>query len=233
VAVNGREERSPRRSIRPGHDHIAIDGQPLDDESTRRVLAFHKPAGLVTARTDPGGRATIYESLRDVDGWVFPVGRLDRDTTGLLILTNDTLLGQHLTDPENHVPRTYHVRVRGLPDEQSLRALREGVDLGKGESTRPAQVRVLGSVRARRTPTEGDGGGTWIEIVLTEGRKRQVRRMCALLGHDVLELVRVGIGGLSLGDLAPGEWRALTPEDEQALVGRPRTSSPADTPPDV
>lgn len=218
VAVNGRPEPSSRRPIRPGHDRISIDGRPLDTDGPRRVLAFHKPAGLVTTRVDPGGRATVYDSLQGVDGWVFPVGRLDRDTAGLLILTNDTFLGHRLTDPAHHACRTYHVRVRGLPDEEALRALGEGVDLGGGETTRTASVRVLGSVRAGPTSSEGEAGGTWLELVLAEGKKRQVRRMCAGLGHDVLELVRVGIGGLTLGDLAPGEWRALTPADERKLI---------------
>jgi 23S rRNA pseudouridine2457 synthase len=165
---------------------------------------------------------------------VFPVGRLDRDTSGLLIFTNDTLLSRRLTDPENHVARTYHTRVRGQPDAETLRALREGVDLGTGALTRPALVELLGSPRAttRTDPSasaarETQEGGTWLEIVLTEGKKRQVRRMLAHLGHDVLILVRVRIGRLGLGDLAPGEWRALGPDEEEALVSSPRTSAGA------
>ena len=218
MAVNGRDERSPRRPVCPGRDRISIDGRALNDPR-RRVLAFHKPAGLVTTRVDPGGRATVYQCLDEVDSWVFPVGRLDRDTAGLLIFTNDTLLGRRLTDPAHHVPRTYHARLRGLPDREALRALGQGVDLGRGETTRPADVRVLGSVRAEPTLAEGDRGGTWLEIVLTEGRNRQVRWMCARLGHDVLDLVRVGIGALTLGGLPVGEWRELTPADEERLVG--------------
>ena len=230
VGVNGREERSPRRPILPGRDRISVDGRRLDDEIARLVLAFHKPVGLVTTRVDPGGRPTVYESLRGVDRWVFPVGRLDRDTAGLLILTNDTLFGRRLTDPENHVPRTYHARVRGHPDEQTLQALREGMDLGAGDHTRPAVVRALGTPRGGPPVPRADGGSTWLEIVLTEGRKRQVRRMCARVGHDVLELVRVQIGALSLGDLAPGEWRALTSVEERALVSSPRPSALAAPP---
>jgi len=227
VGVNGREERSPRRPILPGRDRIQVDGRRLEEEIARLVLAFHKPVGLVTTRVDPGGRPTIYESLGGVDRWVFPVGRLDRDTAGLLILTNDTLFGCRLTDPRNHVPRTYHARVRGHPDEETLQALREGVDLGQGVHARPAAVRALGTPRAGPPLPRTDAGGAWLEIVLTEGKKRQVRRMCARLGHDVLELVRVRIGALGLGDLAPGEWRALTPEEERALVSSPRTSARA------
>jgi 23S rRNA pseudouridine2605 synthase len=222
--VNGQVERSARRPVDATRDRILVDGRPVGGDATRLVLAFHKPVGLVTTRVDPGGRATVYDALRDLDRWVFPVGRLDRDTSGLLVLTNDTRLAWHLTDPESHVARTYHARVRGHPDAETLNALREGMDLGGGALTRPARVRLLGSPRVGR----GTGGGsTWLEIVLTEGMKRQVRRMLANLGHDVLSLVRVRIGRLGLGDLAPGEWRAVGPEEEGALLSSPRTSAGA------
>ncbi len=241
VRVNGQEERSPRRPIDPGRDRILVDDLRVGDEVERLVLALHKPVGLVTTRVDPAGRSTVYEPLRGVDRWVFPVGRLDRDTSGLLIFTNDVRLGRQLTDPRNHVPRTYHARVRDHPDAETLCALREGIDLGDGELTRPALVRALGSPRSEVRPVAAPAGdrplggaldsgtprGSWLEIVLTEGKKRQVRRMCARVGHDVLELVRVRIGLLELGDLAPGEWRALGPEEEAALVGRSRSSAHA------
>jgi pseudouridine synthase len=188
-----------------------VDGLRVGPDQERVVLALHKPVGLVTTRVDPGGRPTVYEALRGFDRWVFPVGRLDRDTSGLLIFTNDTALGRRLTDPEQHVPRTYHALVRGHPDAAALRTLREGVDLGRGVVTRPAGVRAL-------DPPGPDAEGTWLEIVLTEGRKRQIRRMCASLGHDVLELVRVRIGALDLGDLALGQWRILSPADIEPLA---------------
>jgi 23S rRNA pseudouridine2605 synthase len=135
-----------------------------------------------------------------VGRWVFPVGRLDRDTSGLLVFTNDHRLGERLTAPQAHVPKTYHARVAGIPDATALRILREGTPIGRGETTAPAKVRVLGAAR---------GGSAWLEIVLTEGKNRQVRRMGRAVGHDVLELVRVAIGGLALGDLRSGEWRRL------------------------
>lgn len=208
--MNDQVELSPRRAIQPGRDQLAIDGHRLDDALSRLVLACHKPAGLVTTRVEPGGRPTIYDVLGDVPGWVFPVGRLDRETSGLLVLTNDTRLGHRLTDPTHHVSRTYHARVRGQPDTTTLDALAQGVDLGDGRPTRAAMVRSLGTPQA--------GASTWIEIILTEGRNRQVRRMCARVGHDVIDLVRVAIGGLELGDLAPGEWRPLGPEEERSLL---------------
>jgi pseudouridine synthase len=132
------------------------------------------------------------------------VGRLDRDTSGLLILTHDHRLGHRLTDPEHSVPKTYHARVTGIPEEPALAALRAGVVLPDGTATRSSRVRLLGT---------GRDGTSWLEIVLTEGKNRQVRRMCAAVGHDVRELVRVRIGGLALDDLAPGAWRRLDEEE--------------------
>jgi 23S rRNA pseudouridine2605 synthase len=219
VAVGGQVVRAPARRIDPRRDVITVDGVRAGDETERMAVALHKPAGYITTRTDPGGRLTVYELLRGLDRWVFPVGRLDKDTSGLLVLTNDHRLGHRLTDPGHHVPKTYHVRVRGVPAAEALRALAEGVPIGDGTAgrgavtSRPAEVRALGS---------GRDGGCWLEIVLTEGKNRQVRRMCASVGHEVLELVRVAIGALVLGDLAPGEWRTLDAADLAALEADPR-----------
>jgi 23S rRNA pseudouridine2605 synthase len=212
VTVNGATVDAPARRIDPRRDVITVDGAPVGDETERIAIALHKPAGYITSRTDPAGRLTVYHLLGDLAEWVFPVGRLDRDTSGLLILTNDHRLGHRLTDPGHHVPKTYHARVRGVPDAEALRALREGVPLGDGTASRPAAVRALGTGR----------DGCWLEIVLTEGKNRQVRRMCAAIGHDVNDLVRVAIGALALGGLAPGEWRALDARDRAALERHPR-----------
>jgi 23S rRNA pseudouridine2605 synthase len=202
VAVNGQIARWPQRRINPRRDRVSVDGSRVGDDAERIVLALHKPVGFITSRGDPGGRATIYDLLDGLERWVFPVGRLDRDTSGLLILTNDHRLGQLLSDPEHGVAKTYHARVEGVPDAAALQALREGVPLPGGARSRPAGVRVLGASRA----------GTWLEIVLREGKNRQVRRMCAAVGHDVRDLARVAIGGLALGGLAAGEWRRLEKE---------------------
>lgn len=209
VRVGGRVERRPARRIDPRHDRVSVDGRRVGDLHETLVIALHKPVGYITSRTDPGGRPTVYDLIGDVARWVFPVGRLDRDSAGLLILTNDHRLGQRLTDPVHHLPRTYHVRVRGVPDGETLRALREGVPLQDG-LTRPARLRALGTAR----------GTSWLELVLTEGKNRQVRRMCAALGHEVLDLVRVAIGRLGLEPLAPGEWRRLTREEVARLQER-------------
>ena len=213
VAVSGHVVRAPTRRIDPRKDVVTVDGARVGDDTARVAIALHKPVGYITSRTDPGGRLTVYELLSGLDRWVFPVGRLDKDTSGLLILTNDHRLGHRLTDPGHHVPKTYHARVRGVPSPEAVRALAEGVPLDDGVVTRPAIVRPLGS---------GREGGGWLEIVLTEGKNRQVRRMCAAVGHDVIDLVRVAIGSLGLGDLAPGEWRVLDASALAALERVPR-----------
>src|SRR5207245_7898379 len=171
----------PAGRMEPTRTRGPVGGRRRGDDTARVALAFHKPAGYITTRAQPGGRPTVYDLLGDVGRWVFPVGRLDRDSAGLLILTNDHRLGQRLTDPGHAVPKTYHVQVEGVPSEAALAVLREGVSLPDGTLTRPARVRSLGSGRA----------GAWLEIVLTEGKNRQVRRMCAGVGHQVGALIRV------------------------------------------
>jgi pseudouridine synthase len=211
VSVNGRVAVSPRPPVDPARDQVLVDGLRVAAAAERLVVALHKPVGLLTTRVDPRERPTVYEALRDLDRWVFPVGRLDKDTSGLLILTNDTALGRTLTDPDHHIPRTYQARVRGRPDPETLRLMCEGVDLGNGLVTRPAVARLL-PAPATDPPT------SLLELTLTEGRRRQVRRMCALLGHPVRTLARTRIGALDLGDLAPGQWRLLGPPDLARLT---------------
>lgn len=215
VRVLGKVERSPRRRVDPARDAIVVDGRRVSEGGETLVIALHKPAGLVTTRVDPGGRPTVYDALSGLPRWVFPVGRLDRDSSGLIVFTNDHRLGERLTSPEAHVPKTYHARVRGIPDAEALAALREGTTLDDGLVTRPAAVRVIGAARG------GDGPSTWLELVLTEGKNRQVRRMGKAVGHEVLELVRVAIGRFRLGALAPGEWRELTPAEVAELQDAP------------
>ncbi len=210
VSVNGEVVLWPARRIDPRADAVRVDGRRVRDLEDRLLLALHKPVGYITSRVDTRGRPTVYDLLGGVGRWVFPVGRLDLDTSGLLLMTNDHRLGERLSNPDSHVPKTYHARVEGLPDREALAALREGVDIG-GYVTRAARVRLLGSVR---------DGTSWLELVLTEGKNRQVRKMCAAVGHDVVELVRTRIGTLELGELAPGEWRELSPSLSICLMGR-------------
>lgn len=216
VEVDGRVVRRPQQRIDPGRQVIRANGRPVAARLERVVLAFHKPAGSITTRIDPGGRPTIYDLLEDVGQWVFPVGRLDRDSSGLLILTNDPGLNQRLTAPVHGVPKTYHVRVDTIPDAAALAVLREGVPLTSGGLTRPAEVAPLGTDHA---------AGTWLEIVLREGRNRQIRRMCAAVGLEVLRLVRVRIGAVCLGELPPGAWSRL----EARAVRLLESADPAET----
>jgi pseudouridine synthase len=215
VCVHGARECSPQRRVSLVTEHISVDGVRVREPQRRVVVALHKPTGYVTSRTDPAGRPTVYALLADLGQWVFPVGRLDRDSSGLLILTDDHRLGHSLTDPDHHVPKTYHVRVSGIVADESLVALREGISLPDGAVTRPARVELFGTNR---------DGTSWLEITLSEGRNRQVRRMCAAAGHDVVQLVRVRIAGLDLGDLPSGAWRRLQPDEVARLAGgRPRS----------
>ena len=219
VRVDGAVVRAPQRRINPRRQRIEVDGARVGDRREHLAVALHKPPGYLTTRVDPGGRPTVYDLLGEVGEWVFPGGRLDRDTSGLLILTNDHRLGDELTDPERHVPKTYHARVRGLPSPEALAVLREGVTLEDGVPCRPAHVRALGASRGTG-PRSALPGTSFLEITLTEGKNRQVRRMCAMIGHDVLELTRVRVGGLELGDLPPGGWRRLGEEDLARLRRR-------------
>jgi len=165
----------------------------------RLVIAFHKPGGVVTTRRDERGRRTVYDLLPPGLPWVFPAGRLDADSEGLLILTNDSALAVRLTEPAEHVPKTYQVMIRGNPPVETLEQLRHGIRLTDGE-TRPAHIRVIHSGKKSMV----------VEMTLTEGRNRQIRRMWHAVGHKVKKLLRVGIGKYRLGDLRPGGWRFLS-----------------------
>ncbi|MGZ5444529.1 MAG: pseudouridine synthase [Thermoanaerobaculia bacterium] len=209
VKVNGRVEGDPNRWVDLERDIVLFDDQPLE-KAAPVYLLLHKPAGYLTTYRDPEGRKTIYDLLPDRDRYLFPVGRLDLDTSGLLILTNDTAFAERLTNPEYHVPKTYVVKAsKHLPEEQ-LERLRNGVELRDGP-TRPALVKRL------RDP----GGKTVFEITITEGRNRQVRRMVEALDAKVVSLTRVAIGEVTLGDLAEGATRALTRDEVAVLLSLP------------
>jgi 23S rRNA pseudouridine2605 synthase len=206
VRVDGRVVLDPLTWIDLDRQKVEWARQPTASPP-RVVLALHKPRGVVTTRSDERGRRTVYDLLPPGLPWVFPAGRLDADSEGLLVVTNDSLLAERLTDPQRHVAKTYHATVRGTPTLEALERLRVGIDYGAGP-TRPATVRVLGR----------DPNATQVEMVLTEGRNRQVRRMWAALGHRVLRLVRVAIGGYHLGDLPAGACRPLDASAVQALT---------------
>jgi 23S rRNA pseudouridine2605 synthase len=193
VTVEGEVVRDPARDV-SGEEAIAVDGEAVRAPGARVVYALHKPAGVVSTAHDTHGRRTVVDMVPSTQR-LYPVGRLDADTTGLILLTNDGDLAHTLTHPRFEVPRTYRARVEGRPGERALHALRAGVELDDGR-TAPARVRLVG-------PHE-------LELTIHEGRKRQVRRMCEAVGHRVLALRRVAFGPLRLGDLGAGHHRRLT-----------------------
>jgi 23S rRNA pseudouridine2605 synthase len=181
-------------------DRVELDGRRLEPERLAYVL-LHKPAGVVTTARDPHGRPTVVD-LVGHERRVVPVGRLDADTTGALLLTNDGPLSHRLMHPRHEVDKVYHAEVEGVPGDEALNVLRKGIEL-EGGVTSPAQVRRLG-------PSS-------VELTIHEGRKHQVKRMLAAIGHPVRRLHRSRYAGLTLDGLAPGEWRELTPEEVAAL----------------
>jgi 23S rRNA pseudouridine2605 synthase len=214
VTVNGRKVEDAERWIDPGRDRVAIDGRPL--KAAERVhLLLYKPKGYLTTYDDPAGRKTVYDLLPKGSAYVFPAGRLDLDTSGLLVMTNDAVFAEALTNPEHEVPKTYLVKASTRLSDDDLGRLRDGLIL-KGGPTRPTRV-----VRMRES-----GGRTIFEITLTEGRNRQIRRMVEALDAKVLKLVRVAIGPIRIGDLTIGRCRPLTAKEIRLLGGRgPVTSS--------
>lgn len=210
VRVNGKVARDPDRWVDMERDRVLFDDRPVRGGRKLYILLY-KPKGYLTTYKDPEGRPTVYDLVRDVGAWVFPAGRLDLDTSGLLILTNDTQLAERLTNPAHHIPKTYQVKAATLLSEEQLERLRNGVELKDGP-TRPAEVKRL-----------RDGGRhSFIEMTLTEGRNRQVRRMLEAVDSRVLKLVRTAIGPLRIGELGIGKWRALTAEEVARIGGRSR-----------
>jgi 23S rRNA pseudouridine2605 synthase len=203
VTVNG--EPGQLNTFVERRDRVEVDGEPVSLQELTYVL-LHKPPGTVTTARDPQGRPTVVE-LVDVPERVVPVGRLDADTTGALLLTNDGPLAHRLAHPRYGVEKVYEVEVEGQPSATALRLLQEGIELEDGR-TAPARARLLGP--------------STIELTLHEGRKHQVKRMCETVGHPVLRLHRSRYAGLELGELSPGAWRELTGTEVEGLKKQPR-----------
>jgi 23S rRNA pseudouridine2605 synthase len=182
-------------------DRVEVDGRPVTAQSLRYVL-LHKPAGTVTTARDPQGRPTVVELVEEIAERVVPVGRLDADTTGALLLTNDGALAHRLAHPRYGVEKVYEVEVEGEPDDTALQRLANGVELDDG-STAPAKVRRIGAAK--------------LELTLHEGRKHQVKRMCEAVGHPVLRLHRSRYAGLTVAGLRPGAWRELDETEVKKL----------------
>jgi 23S rRNA pseudouridine2605 synthase len=202
VTIGGMVVRDPARNVGP-EDRVAVDGRPVSLPAERAVYMVNKPAGVLSTARDTHGRPTVV-SLVPGERRLYPVGRLDRDTTGLILLTDDGDLAHRLTHPRFEVPKTYRVMVAGGPVAQSvLQALGNGVELDDGP-TAPARVRLIGP--------------DTLELTIREGRNRQVRRMCQAVGHPVRSLERVRFGPLELGKLERGAYRRLTAREVQALA---------------
>jgi len=216
VIVNGKRVRNPEIVVSGERDQIAVDGKAVEP-GKKIYLMLNKPRGVVTTASDEKGRETVYGLLNSgshapnltQEGlpWVGPVGRLDKASEGLLLLTNDSAWGARIAPPETHLNKTYHVQIATVADERFIQNLASGVKTKDGSVLRARQARLL-----RAGPKN-----CWLEIVLDEGKNRQIRRMMEGLGVEVLRLIRVAIGSLQLGDLAKGEHRRLTLEEKRIL----------------
>ena len=206
VRLNGAVRRDPETHTRPESDRIEVDGQ-LVAATARIYLMLNKPRGTVTSASDEKGRQTVYAFLNTSLPWVAPVGRLDKASEGLLLLTNDSEWAAQVTSPTSHLDKTYHVQIDQVADASLLKSISKGVKTEDGDLLRVSSVRIL----------RGGKRNSWLEISLDEGKNRHIRRMLASFGIAVLRLVRVAIGPSVLGQLAKGSVRPLTREEKQAL----------------
>jgi 23S rRNA pseudouridine2605 synthase len=206
VQVNGTVQRTPSLRVDVRRDRIAVDGRRVTAVD-HVYLMLNKPRGLVTTTTDERGRETVYRCLTDPSlPWVFPVGRLDKASEGLLPFTNDTQWAARILDPATHLDKTYHVQIDCVADDGLMQRMREGV-VDAGEPLRAKRIQLL----------RHGARNSWLEIVLDEGKNRHIRRMLAALDVNVLRLIRVSIGPLELGELGKGEYRHLTAAEREAI----------------
>lgn len=211
VRLNSAAPRNPETPVRIGRDKIEVDGREVRP-AEKVYWMLNKPRGVLTTASDEHGRETVYDYLGDGRGWLAPVGRLDKASEGLLLLTNDSEWAARVLSPDSHIAKTYHVQIAVVADEPLLNALRAGVRDGE-DFLRAQRVREVR--RGERN--------SWLEIVLNEGKNRQIRRMLEALGVEVLRLVRVAIGGLELGSLGKGESRKVSPAEKSAIEnGEPK-----------
>lgn len=199
VYVNGRLVRDPEFRTFLGGDEIEVDGKPVD-AAEKIYLLMNKPLNVITTRSDPEGRRTVYDYLPPLPYPVFPVGRLDQDTSGLLVFTNDTKLGEILTNSEHGIAKTYEVEIRGHLTDEQLQHFRNGIVLNDGYETLPCECRVIAD----------NENSFWLKVIIREGKNRQIRRMFEALDCEVITLRRAKIGNISLDNLQPGHTRPLS-----------------------
>ncbi len=206
VTVDGKVVPRPGLKVLPGKSVVCVDGKRVEPAGGLVYVALHKPRGVVSTARDPEGRRTVIDLIQGVPQRLYPVGRLDRDSEGLMLLTNDGELTYRLLHPRYKVPKVYRVRVRGVPSREVLRVLRSGTEAG-GVRFRPCEIRVLRNL----------GSSAELEVVLKEGRKRQIRLMFGNAGFPVYRLIRLKMGPISLSGLKPGDWRHLRPREVELL----------------
>jgi 23S rRNA pseudouridine2605 synthase len=206
VKVNGKVIGTPDHWVDLERDVVTLDGKPVR-ASKRIYLLLYKPKGYITTYKDPQGRPTVYDLIQDAGQWVVPVGRLDQDTSGLLLLTNDTRFAELVTNPDYKIPKTYLVKTSTHLTDAQIEQLEKGVMLNDGPTLPAIVKRIRDSAKY-----------SFIEIVIREGRNRQVRRMIEAIGSKVLKLVRTEIGGVPIGDLPIGKYRELTPAEIKMLT---------------
>jgi 23S rRNA pseudouridine2605 synthase len=213
VKVNGKVIGTPDHWVDLERDKVTLDGKPVR-ASKRIYLLLYKPKGYITTYKDPEGRPTVYDLIQDASQWVVPVGRLDQDTSGLLLLTNDTRFAELVTNPDYKIPKTYLVKTSTRLADEQIEQLKKGVILSDG----PTQAAIVKRIR-------DSAKYSFIEIIIREGRNRQVRRMIEAIGSKVLKLVRTEIGGVSIGDLPIGRYRELSPGEVQQLTPVPKKAA--------
>lgn len=211
VRVDGQAVSDPATRVIPTEAHIEVDGEPLPDAETQRYYALHKPRGVVSTARDDRGRRTVVDFLPPEAGRCVPVGRLDRESEGLLLLSNDGPLIDGLLHPRREIPRTYLAELVGRPSDETLNAMFEGVEAEDGV----LRAKPRRSKRPGRSLPMGET--SWLRLTLQTGRKREVRRLCEALGHPVVRLRRTGFGPILLRDLAPGQIRPLTRREVRLL----------------
>jgi pseudouridine synthase len=221
VEINGTVITALGTKVEPDRDEVRVDGRRVKAAAPRRHVLLYKPRGVVSTRTDPQRRRTVIDLLTagGVQGYFYPVGRLDYDSEGLLILTNDGDFAARMTHPRYEQPRTYEAVVEGVPDDRDLDRLRRGIVIDD-RRTLPAEVRRVRVIETRQGPQ------AVLEMTVREGRNRQVRRMCDAIAHPVDRLRRTRIGAINDRGLRPGQMRDLTPTEVRTLMGEPVTPAP-------
>ena len=220
VTVNGRVVTELGSKADPRRDHVKVDGKLITKPEEHRYILLYKPREVMTTVDDPQGRRTVIDLIKGVRERIYPVGRLDYHSEGLILLTNDGTLGNQLTHPQHGWVKTYHVKVRGVPEERLVEKLERGITID-GKRTLPCVIS-----RMKTTGRNEDEGNSWFEVLLREGRTQQIRKMFQAVGHPVSKLRRVAIGPISDPKLTPGDWRELTKHEVKMLATMQEPAKP-------